>query len=578
MADLSVDTSERAVGVLWGAAFGDALGWPQEDRARRVPSGRSSQLLFAPWVKRSGGRFLPHEEQIEGGSYSDDTQLILAVARARLTGDDWAHYLASVELPFWPVYERGGGGATLRAARLLQRSILPWDASPAETAKYWSAGGNGVAMRIAPHVLVAASLNNFDEIAESVFADGVTTHGHPRALVGALVYAFALWRAFGSNGTLPYGHLLKEVATNISDWSRIPSIARIWPNWREAAPANFEEVWDQTIDEVRDALEVAGRGLANGALAVDEETLERLGCLDRRTNGAGTVCAVAAIFLASKHAASPFEGVARAALAPGADTDTLASMTGALMGAISGTAWLGGRCEKLQDSRYIADIANRLVRMHPGDRSAPVNIRSRDVEAFVTRLSKGVAQISLPWGGHAEVTPYGGVHSSTPSIEVEAWLLSSNEGQSFVVKSVRKANKARRVPQPQPANPEVVLTHKKLVPGRFAGVTIAVSDLGRSKSFYCDALALPISRESGQLVQLGDHLAIREAPPSRDSKNFTLYVRVDDIAECHLHIQRMSLAVSPMQAKSGRRSFVCKDFDGNLVEVLEDGHSPQARA
>lgn len=36
-----------------------------------------------------------------------------------------------------------------------------------------------------------------------------------------------------------------------------------------------------------------------------ETTLERLGCTDPKINGAGTVCAAAAIYLASRFAARP---------------------------------------------------------------------------------------------------------------------------------------------------------------------------------------------------------------------------------------------------------------------------------
>src|SRR4051794_35518702 len=101
---------DRAEGAFLGAAIGDALGWPHEMRATR--SGkyqRVDALKFERWIKRSGGRFQPHEEVIEAGHYSDDTQLILAGARSLLRAPaNWWLVFATEELPFWTLYQRGG--------------------------------------------------------------------------------------------------------------------------------------------------------------------------------------------------------------------------------------------------------------------------------------------------------------------------------------------------------------------------------------------------------------------------------------------------------------------------------------
>jgi hypothetical protein len=61
-------------------------------------------------------------------------------------------------------------------------------------------------------------------------------------------------------------------------------------------------------------LDIASEGLARGALDFDEEVMRGIGCYDKRISGAGTVAAAASIFLASKYAVSPIEGVTRAAL------------------------------------------------------------------------------------------------------------------------------------------------------------------------------------------------------------------------------------------------------------------------
>jgi hypothetical protein len=41
----------------------------------------SSMPRLVPWMRREGGRSAPHEQAIPAGAYSDDTQLLLTVAR-----------------------------------------------------------------------------------------------------------------------------------------------------------------------------------------------------------------------------------------------------------------------------------------------------------------------------------------------------------------------------------------------------------------------------------------------------------------------------------------------------------------
>jgi len=99
--------SNKAVGAMLGAAFGDALGWPNE-RIRKsiIPKHPQGHLYeFRSWIRRSGGRFFPYKEIIEAGEYSDDTQLILCLSRSLLKGKKWFEYYTQIELPFWSLYE-----------------------------------------------------------------------------------------------------------------------------------------------------------------------------------------------------------------------------------------------------------------------------------------------------------------------------------------------------------------------------------------------------------------------------------------------------------------------------------------
>ena len=96
-------------------------------------------------------------------------------------------------MPAWLSYERGGGGATKRAAQAWKRGgNSPWDLAKekkVDVEKYFSAGGNGVAMRILPHIFKKEE--NFEEVTHQVILNGIFYTWSSRALIGAIVYADA---------------------------------------------------------------------------------------------------------------------------------------------------------------------------------------------------------------------------------------------------------------------------------------------------------------------------------------------------------------------------------------------------
>src|SRR5262249_36712285 len=153
-------------------------------------------------------------------------------------------------------------------------------------------------------------------------------------------YGFVLWQALRISKTLTYGHLIELALRRSEDWSEFPEPVGILSQWREEARRSFQEpfdkLWMKTKAEMLELLEKSLAGVQAGAISVDSRVLADLGCYDRSINGAGTVCAAAAVYIASKYAPDPNNGVVEAANSKGTDTDTLASMSGGVLGAISG--------------------------------------------------------------------------------------------------------------------------------------------------------------------------------------------------------------------------------------------------
>ena len=453
----------RGEGAFLAFAAGDALGWPQEMRGN-VPNeevGTGAHEHFRRWTRRAGGRFAPYEEAIQPGEYSDDTQLTLAVARSRTNhAGAWWPAWTHVELPLWTVYERGGGSATKRAAGAWARGHPPWKSwREADVRSYFNAGGNGVAMRVLPHALFLAGEESATGLIRDVVLDGSATHGHPRALVGAAVYAYAAWCLARRTGTLRFGELLDTLIDEESAWHGHPQSDRNRKTWFEAASraaeTPYDKIWDRTTHEMRELLETARKGIQAGALADDRSVLKDLGCFGQ-TKGAGTSSAAAAVYLAARHAAHPVQGVLSAAFAKGADTDTLAAMVGGLLGCVAGVEWIPAPWLQVQDADYLRHIAARVVAGPTAARQQPVEPLTTPESIFSELPEDGEREIVLEGFLRARTIALPAPNAIAKSIAVRSWRLRTSDGQTMYVNRVRRLSSkpvGSRVAE-EPANPD----------------------------------------------------------------------------------------------------------------------------
>ena len=435
----------KAEGAFLAFAAGDALGWPQEvgrsGGSRAVET--APHVEFKAWTRRSAGRRRPYEEVVGAGAYSDDTQLALAVARSRTSHDtDWWKAFATVELPLWTLYERGGGGATKRAARAWIDGGPPWKVAKRDAVRrYFDAGGNGVAMRVLPHALFLAGSDDPNGLVREVVFDGSATHGHPRALVGAAAYAYAAWSLARRTGTLGFGELLDLLLDESSTWGTFPRSDRGGGTWLAAAEGvtdGYERIWSQTVGEMRTLLEVARRGVRAGALADDHAVLAKLGCFGS-SKGSGAVTAAAAAYLVARHAAQPRQGVVRAAFESGADTDTLAAMTGGLAGCLAGAEWIPRPWLDVQDAGYLRRMAGRLAAGPDGADRRAVPARP-DLQAILSELARNRdgdgGDLVLGDGMRARAEALTDPRAIAKSIAVRAWRLRTADGQTLYVTKV----------------------------------------------------------------------------------------------------------------------------------------------
>jgi len=297
-----VARADSARGALLGTFVGDALGMPFE--------GTPAEGIP------------PRVEMVEGrlgrGTYTDDTQMMIALAeslveRGSVDEDDLA-------LAFLDAYdpERGYGGGTRRVLELLGSGT---SAAGAAGRIFGGQGsrGNGAAMRIAPVSVRFA--DDPKRLRAEAARSARVTHAHPVGIDAAVIQAAAIGAALRGEGIV-------EAAFEAAD--------------SEEMLAGLRHV-AALLDETR----------ARGEAATRPES---------SSDARESVCA--AVYAAVAHGA--FEQAVSFAVRLGGDTDTVAAMTGAIVGARDGAhsipaRWLDALEEGERGRSHVVRLASRLA-------------------------------------------------------------------------------------------------------------------------------------------------------------------------------------------------------------------------
>jgi ADP-ribosylglycohydrolase len=318
---------------------------------------------FVEWEKMVGGRFWGYRDRISEGSYSDDTQLSLSVARCiDEYGDFDADKFAYLELPLWLLYERGGGRSVKAAARSIIRIQQDWRLNfyKQGTIHYRNAGANGAAMRVLPIGLV--NVDSPERLYRDAFLNAITTHGHPRAILGTILYASAAKYLLGESRVhlKEFNSYLHDVVNSFSKPLGEHEWLQEWIDTWDAQPMGrprFRELFQKTRSEATSYLQ----GIERLAHSDDRDYYAFTGALSPSLKGSGVSTVLVAVYLFSKYNSDPEEAVLRAVNMLGSDTDTIASFVGGLFGAYYGLSAVPSRLlDRLQDKDYILRVAKVL--------------------------------------------------------------------------------------------------------------------------------------------------------------------------------------------------------------------------
>jgi ADP-ribosylglycohydrolase len=303
---------ERAFGMFFGLALGDALGWPVEFMTRPEILARYGRA----------GILAPPDPAL----YTDDTQMSIAVAEALveaghrdldvLMGAVARNFIGWKRDPSTP--QRAPGATSIRGVNALERGA-PWREAGVRDSK-----GCGACMRVAPvGYLYQHEPGRLQSVAR---AQGVLTHRHPTSDAACVAAAYLIKLALDDVDPADYpGQVLKFIG-------------------------GFAPEFDAAIERVAEALGWP-----------DEETaLHHIG----PTRGGGWIAeeAVAmSLYCVLRHPSDYVAAVRLGANISG-DSDSVASIAGGILGARLGAGampedWLA----RLENRDYLGDLANRLA-------------------------------------------------------------------------------------------------------------------------------------------------------------------------------------------------------------------------
>ncbi|MEO3820336.1 ADP-ribosylglycohydrolase family protein [Plantactinospora sp. B24E8] len=324
---------QRASGSLFGLAYGDALGAPTE-------------FLPLDEIIRRYGPTGPRDLTGDPARVTDDTQLGLAVG--------------------WALYDAGPAPTPERLAFLLRQRFVAWAHSPennrapgmtclracgglAEGLRWQEATidgskGCGANMRVTPVGLVSGY--DLETLAGVAQLQAGLTHGHPTGLAASELTAYAVRVLREGAGLTELPVLLRARAVSQRTVYQHDWLGDLWHRPAVDGPAEFiTRGWDECL-AVLDRLDAA--------LAVPDD-----GGDPCRATGEGWIAEEAlatALLCAVRHHHDPVAALSRAATTSG-DSDSIACLTGAFLGAAYGmAAWPAGWRDRIEYADQLATL------------------------------------------------------------------------------------------------------------------------------------------------------------------------------------------------------------------------------
>ena len=189
---------DKVRGAFLGLAVGDALGKPVETLSAKTIRERHGEVK--EYLSCSGHKWFNGHMQ---GTWTDDTQLSLAIARAFVNkGEFNLDEIAREHVNEFAVNVKGWGGSTREAISKIATGVHWSQASITNKANRGS--GNGVAMKVAPISVYMALTNpaceqeKWKKDLQNIMHVAIMTHRTSMAITSGLAHTFAVFKCLNS--------------------------------------------------------------------------------------------------------------------------------------------------------------------------------------------------------------------------------------------------------------------------------------------------------------------------------------------------------------------------------------------
>lgn len=380
--------ASKAQGCMMGLLVGDALGtavegFPPEDISHLASSFNENQSQFithyipaiqmgsvTPLRTEIGYRWAtevtdetfvspgPHPNPqlanfLRYGNYSDDGNSCIALAESLLEckGLNGPHAAVSYAKAWKTAPTRGyPPSAKMVLDAILKGADYKVTGQPPFFPFQGGSFANGGAMRISP--LAIAYRNASSEVLRAACAEAIrSSHVHEEAIDGAVVQATAVRRALNTDNTQDFDsiQLLDELISVVKTKAMRDRLISVKREYEQVVQQLSQQ---EQVDkkEASSSLTTEGAGGDNDGIIlgsldldyeIDKTALEKLVTQSRPGSGLGfQIASIDAIpcvlWVILRYAAKRPREVLSRAIAVGGDTDTIASMAGAVVGALHG--------------------------------------------------------------------------------------------------------------------------------------------------------------------------------------------------------------------------------------------------
>jgi poly(ADP-ribose) glycohydrolase ARH3 len=295
----------KFLGCLVGAAIGDGLGSWRE--GRRIARREEIELLA---------------EKLEQLTYTDDTHMTIGVAESLIESKGFSGermvktFIRNYEAEPW----RGYGPGPPRIFRLIKNGEQ-WDSAASKIYKGGSFG-NGSAMRVAPIGLLYS--NDTEKLREIAYKSSCITHSHELGKEGAALQAYAVALALNT----PSGEEIDREAFLL----KLQKFAQ-------------NQLYKEKVASIKELLDEQDRARVVTILG----------------NGIEAPRSVPTAIYSFLRQPRCYRDCVLYAISLGGDTDTIASMAGAISGAYLGIEAIPQEWRaKLENRAYIEALAEKL--------------------------------------------------------------------------------------------------------------------------------------------------------------------------------------------------------------------------